>query len=275
MEKEHNTNDMAKSCEEALKALSARLDQGAFSPEEWENFCLQHPSCKKELEQHYALWVSMEGMEIPEPSSQMDQRFYAMLDAYEQEAPLQTSSRSWGQSLRALLGMNPGMSLALGMILFLVGIVTGTLLKPSQNLGEIQQLSQEIQQMRELTMLTLIKQTSPTDRLKGIHLTRSISKPDQHIISALAETLNKDPNANVRLSALEALAPYANQPQVRKLLIEAIPHQDAPLVQMALAELMLKLQEVQSVNAWKRLLDSLEVEPEVKTQVETTINQLS
>ena len=270
---------MEKSCEAALVALSARLDKGNFSSEEWENFCKQYPDCKDELKQHYELWISMAEMTIPDPSPQMDQRFYAMLDTYEREAVESKPIGSVGRSFQALFGREKqrsyGMSWALGLILFLVGIITGSLFRPSQNLPEIQQLSQEIQQMRELTMLTLIKQTSVTDRLKGIHLTRSMAEPDQPIISALAETLQKDPNVNVRLSALEALALYANQPSVRKKLIEAIPHQDAPLIQLALAELMLELQESQSIGAWERLLDSLEVEPEVKTQVETTINQLS
>ena len=264
------------SCEQALAELTQQLEFGKLSENEWVQLIQTYPSCEERLTEIYELWTQIGELPTPKPSPAMDQRFYQMLDQYEQE--VSTSHHSFWNQLRQRLGngvQGGKISWALGLVLFLLGIFSGQFLQPGLRSGEIQQLSQEVKQMRELTLLTLIKQSSVTDRLKGIHLTKDISQPDQSIIHALSETLNNDPNVNVRFSALEALARLANNPEVRKRLIEAIPHQDSPLIQLSLAELMLNLQEGNSLEALKELLQSPQIEPDVEEHVKATINSLS
>lgn len=275
MHSAENTSQTS-SCEQALAQLTQRLEAGKISETEWAQFVQAYPSCEDRLTEIYDLWLTLGEIPTPAPSPEMDKRFYHMLDQYEKEVA-ETADSFWSRAQQQVSHWLQGgkISWAVGLVLFLLGIFSGQFLQPRAGSGELQQLSQEVKQMRELTLLTLIKQSSVTDRLKGIHLTKDISQPDENIIHALSETLNNDPNINVRLSALEALAQLADNPEVRKRLIEAIPHQDSPLIQMSLAELMLILQEDNSLDALKELLQSPQIEPDVEAHVKATINSLS
>ncbi len=62
------------------------------------------------------------------------------------------------------------------------------------------------------------------------------------------------PNVNVRLTTLEALTHFARDPVVREGLIQSILQQESPLVQAALADVMLKLQEKRAIQPFKKLL---------------------
>jgi hypothetical protein len=88
------------------------------------------------------------------------------------------------------------------------------------------------------------------------------------------KTLNADPNINVRLAALEALESFAAEPHVREGLIRSIALQDSPLVQVALAELMLSLQEKSSVNELKKILQQNKTPKEVREKIKKTIDVL-
>jgi hypothetical protein len=76
------------------------------------------------------------------------------------------------------------------------------------------------------------------------------------------------------LAALDALKVYSRDSLVRSKLIESIAIQDSPLVQIALAELMVSIQEKKSVNALKQLLQSDKTAKEVKTKISESIEVL-
>jgi HEAT repeats len=87
--------------------------------------------------------------------------------------------------------------------------------------------------------------------------------------------LNNDENVNVRLTALETLSKMATDPKVREGLIQSINYQDSPLVQSALADLMLSIQEKKSVRSFQKLLKKPETNEAIKTKIKETIHQLS
>ena len=94
------------------------------------------------------------------------------------------------------------------------------------------------------------------------------------MIDALLATLNNDPNVNVRLSTLDALAHLANHPEVREGLIQSIAQQDSPLLQSAIADVMLKLQEKRAVKSFRELLKQKDLNPGVRDKIKQTITQL-
>ncbi|MFM7488632.1 MAG: HEAT repeat domain-containing protein, partial [Cytophagales bacterium] len=67
---------------------------------------------------------------------------------------------------------------------------------------------------------------------------------------------------------------FAAQPHVREGLIRSIALQDSPLVQVALAELMLALQEKSSVSELKKVLQQNRTPKEVKDKIKKTIDVL-
>jgi len=94
------------------------------------------------------------------------------------------------------------------------------------------------------------------------------------VIGALFTTLNGDPNVNVRLATLDALVKLADEPKVREGLVRCIDLQESPLMQSAIADAMVKLQEKSSVMSLKKLLGKKGLNQMVKTNIEKSIQKL-
>ena len=129
--------------------------------------------------------------------------------------------------------------------------------------------------MREMMMLSLLQNPSASERMRGVSYTSNISKVNRKMADALLETLNNDPDVNVRLTTLEALTQFANNPVVREGLVQSIVQQESPLVQAALADVMLKLQEKRSVSPFKKLLQHKDLNGMVRSKIEQTITRLT
>ena len=114
----------------------------------------------------------------------------------------------------------------------------------------------------------------PTERLKAISISNQINNADDKIIDALLNTLNNDENVNVRLMAVEALYNYADNPKVRIGLIRSIEKQESPIVQVALADVMVMLQEKRSVSELKKLLEKNNIDKNVEAKLKSSIELL-
>jgi hypothetical protein len=125
-----------------------------------------------------------------------------------------------------------------------------------------------------MMMISLLEKESATDRLRAVSLSEEIQGPSKKVTDALFKTLNSDPSVNVRLASLEALQNYAKAPTVREGLVRAIAQQDSPLVQVALADLMVKLQVKSSVNELKKIMEQKTTPAEVKQRIKESINVL-
>ncbi|MDH4198659.1 MAG: HEAT repeat domain-containing protein, partial [Candidatus Aminicenantes bacterium] len=97
---------------------------------------------------------------------------------------------------------------------------------------------------------------------------------DGEMIQALLRTLNDDPNVNLRLAAAESLAGQARNPAVRRGLIESIDRQESPLVQLALADILLDLGEKGAAPSLDRLLQRRDLDYGVKRRLEAVRSQL-
>ena len=86
--------------------------------------------------------------------------------------------------------------------------------------------------------------------------------------------LNTDSNVNVRLAAVTSLSNYVENPIVREGLVMSIAKQESPMVQIALADLMVKLQEQQSIDSMEELLNKANTNDVVKQKLEESINQI-
>ena len=136
-------------------------------------------------------------------------------------------------------------------------------------------LTKEVQEMRLMMKHSLIDTPSASERLKAVSYTKEITDVDDKVVQALFTTLNNDPNVNVRLVTLEALAELAHDPKVRQGLVLSLTKQDSPLVQVALADVMVKLQEKRSIKAFKQMLRRDDLNDLVKSKLQQTIKDLS
>jgi hypothetical protein len=206
-------------------------------------------------------------MESPSPSMNLDDQFYAAL-AHEKKAMKIESSFSW-----------PSWSiifprLAFGAVLIFVGFSVGYFVQSPLEKREVSQLTEEVGELKEMMMLSLLEKESASQRLKAVSLTSEMNQASEKVTNALFTTLNHDENVNVRLAALDALKSYSKESTVRAKLIESINIQDSPLVQMALAELMVSIQEKKSVEALKQVLQRDKTPKEVKSKISESIKVL-
>ncbi len=148
------------------------------------------------------------------------------------------------------------------------------LLAAGSDKQQLQVLSSQIHEMREMILLALLENPSASERIRGVSYTNEISKVNRNVINALLSTLNNDPNSNVRLMTLEALTHYSDDPAVREGLVHSILQQDSPLVQAALADVMLKLQEKKAVPSLKELLHQKDLNEMVRMKIQQTITRL-
>jgi HEAT repeat protein len=101
-----------------------------------------------------------------------------------------------------------------------------------------------------------------------------LKNPNVKTLAALVNTLDTDPNPNVRLAAVEALYLFRNQPGVKESLVESLAVQDSPLVQVALIDLLVEIREQRAAEALKALVKNDKLNPDVKKLAEQGIKQL-
>lgn len=216
----------------------------------------------------------MDSIEVPKPSSAMRDRFYTML-----EEEKQAQSVSWSQKLNAWIDAQKSRFelryVVYAAAVFLAGLLIGDLYAPLSNQDEqIDQLMAEVSQMREVMMISLLDNSSPTERLKAVNISSEIRSVDDRVVNALLKTLNNDTNVNVRVAAVEALTGHASNPSVRAGLVNSITQQESPIVQAALADAMLALQEKQAVDEFRKLLARDGLNMNVRNKLENTIAAL-
>jgi len=203
----------------------------------------------------------------PKPSMDLDHRFYAMLK--EEKAK---SSRNLFDVQWPTWNLMP--RLAFAAVLLIIGFVGGYLINGPQAKSDVTSLTKEVTDLKEMVMLALLEKESATDRLKAVSLTNEMDKASRKVTEALIQTLNQDGNVNVRLAALDALRPYTRDGNVRESLIRSIANQNSPMVQVALAQLMVELNEKKSVKELQKLLQEEATPKEVKERIEESIQVL-
>jgi hypothetical protein len=94
------------------------------------------------------------------------------------------------------------------------------------------------------------------------------------VVAALVSAATTDPSVNVRLAAIEALAPRAAEPPVFDRLVRALPEQDSPLVQVALVDLLLESDGEAARQAAGRLAADDKTDPAVRRHVRERLGSL-
>lgn len=232
------------------------------------DFLTSNPEKAKELKELEQTWDLFEEIERPEASEAMDARFEGMMDAYaEKQKEVRPNMLDW-------IVAQMTKSWQVGLASLVMGLFIGWWMLPSQDQKQdIAQLSSEIQSMKEMMMLTLLEQPKAQERIRAVNLAAELPKADTKVINALISTLNHDDNINVRLASLESLVRYVDEPDVRHALVDALKMQESPLVLVAIADVLVAIQEKSSVDAMEQLKENTEDEI-VKEKLNESIQTL-
>ncbi len=210
--------------------------------------------------------------ESPEPSEAMSEGFYTMLA----EAKRKEKVKSPGfldQLSQAFFSTVFG-RMAFGISLLVIGVLAGMSFGGSNDSSQMLALTEKVAEMQQTMMFSMLEEESVTERLKGIQMSNELPRSNKKVTDALFMTLNNDESTNVRIAALQVLEGYADDPVIREGLINSITRQESPLMQVALAELMVELEEKKSIDQFRQLLESENTPDEVKTTLEESIGKI-
>lgn len=236
-------------------------------------------SCREELEILNETWTKLGVLPEQQPGENLRENFYTMLESY--KAGLEQKKQGFGTKkwLDSVFGKiwprKPAFQFAFTIILLLIGFSIGLILPAaSPDKTESRQLRREVRELRQSAALAMLKLDSSSERIRGVSFSTQVENPDKKTLIALLDTLNNDPNVNVRLSAVDALYLFSNDPLVKEGLIQSLSRQESPLVQIALIDLIGDIREKRAVKALKELIKRQKVNPVVKKQAERSIQQL-
>lgn len=204
------------------------------------------PDCRRQARELTDLWEALPaadpGLAVGEtPSGRLRERFDESLGALieaqslkgTRRRPAQSEGRvlagPWTRTVVTALAASLAVGVALGF--FVGGQVTTR--------AEVEALRTEMRAVNETVAVALMNHTTASERLRGIALSSDNLEAipgDSRVIDALFERVRNDPNDNVRLAAVEALAGAVDRAEVRDGLADSIGYQESPEVQAVVLE---------------------------------------
>lgn len=258
-------------------------------------------ACRAEAAAMRRIWEELERLPEEIPGEEMRQRFAASLEPYLESARGRRLSGLSGEPRRAFDRLGAGFegwlerwlprrplaqaglaaaTLAVGVLIGSghgIGLPWGSRAGAGagEQLGEIGALRSEVRSLSRLVTLSLLKQDSASERLRGVSFGRQAGPGDDRVLQALLDTLRHDPDVNVRLAAVDALAPALGQPAVRGQLLQEVGRQRSPMVQIALIDLLLARDRAGSRQQLLDLTASPSLDATVRGYLQTRLHQVS
>lgn len=166
--------------------------------------------------------------------------------------------------------------IAASVALVVSGVFIGMLiLKNQESNKQLAELKREMEMTKQLVIQSLDDQTSASRRIQAVNATHGVDRPDDEILKALIRTMNNDDNTNVRLAAVEALAGFADDPEVLSALIASMEKQTDPLVQITLINLMVQLKQKGAVEELQKIIKDDKTIEAVKDEAHMAVFKLS
>jgi hypothetical protein len=139
---------------------------------------------------------------------------------------------------------------------------------------EIADLRAKVDSVGSLVTANLLSQRSTSERLQTVLATLDKKNPDQKVIGDLIGSLALDPSTTVRLSAVDALYPHANQQIVRSGVLATLPRGPSPLVQVAMIDFLVAARDREAKPELERMARSETVDQAVREAAKRALAQL-
>jgi len=267
-------NDRNMNCKEVTELLPEYIEKslGRDLLGEIETHLGKCSACKDELNMQLHIEGLLSGVREEEVPARVDSSFQAMLEN-EKKAGKQHLMEKMNRKQFPL----PFLArIAAGILLLISGVFIGYFIHPAENSSkEISGLNQEMTEMKNLVILSLITQESPSERIKAVSFIREISKPDPKLIETLFGTLNNDKNVNVRIAAAQALSKFKNNKDIAKGIVRSLETQTEPLVQIMLINLAVETRGNDVAPELNRMLRRSDLMDEVKNYAQKGIKSLA
>jgi len=263
--------------EQIPECLAGRLESGARER------LIAHldvcSACRADVAEMGVVWRGLESLPVVEPDAAMRSRFLEVLEAYHagmeqaQGRTVVSGRPGWWTA-----GWWPARAVwqtALALALLLAGGFGGHYLaRPRTTAPEIALLQGQVENLRQLVALSMLQDQSPSSRIRGVAYGSQVSPPDRQIDQALLYAVNHDANVNVRLSAVDALEKLALNPEIQRALVDALPMQDSPLVEIALIDVLVGVHDKGAVDALRKLAEEPQSDESVRQRAAAGVKKL-
>ncbi len=101
---------------------------------------------------------------------------------------------------------------------------------------------------------TLLDESSPIKRIKGINASHTAENPDWDVVKLLLNTLEKDISSNVRMAAVQGLRKYLNKEDTRIGLIKALDKETDASVKIAIINLLTGAKEQRAIEPLQKII---------------------
>lgn len=145
----------------------------------------------------------------------------------------------------------------------------------SNVMSEIGNLKKEIQETKDLLIVSMLKRESASERIQAVNYSYDLQRPDEKVLKALIYTLDFDPNVNVRLAAADAIGRFGYDEYVRDALIKSLMKQQEPTLQITIIETLTKLNVRTALPAFRLLAEDDRTSEFVRQKVEEGTKILS
>jgi hypothetical protein len=168
--------------------------------------------------------------------------------------------------------------IAAGFALLVCGTFIGAMinsgLRNKLQANELSQLQTEVSSLKRAAMFTMLRDESSSYRLQAVNYADELKAPDDNVIEALVETLNKDKNVNVRLAAAYALSKFADQKPVCDSLVKSLSLQNDPIIQVTLINILVERQEKSAIRPIQQIISDEGTMKEVKDVAQNGVRKL-
>jgi len=230
------------------------------------------PDGAADMNEARALWRALAAWPEEAPSERSRSRFYAMLEGFQEGRRGRAANGGWRAWLAGFAWPRLAVQTALAAVLLAFGFWLGG--RGATRAPEGRPMSAELDGMARRASLALMRHQSPGERLAGVAWTYRLDETEPRIVEALLEIVRADENVNVRLAAVDALTAYRDAPRARQGLIQALGYQSSPLVQIALIDALVGIEEKGAVRGLRDLLTAQQIDPAVRRRAELGVAEL-
>ena len=237
------------------------------------------PDCQREYSSLAQTLTALDALPVAKPGPALRKNFYAMLEEEKNSAAsISAAADRQRRSHRASLWrwiLAPVAAGALAVVAFMAGTRYGPATPPpGMDPATKQELTDLRKQVAQLASDTLNYQRSTTDRLQGVLATVDQKNPNPKVISELITALALDPSVTVRLAALDALYPHANQPAVRSGVLASLPRDPSPQVQVAMIDFLVAARDREATPELERMSRNATLDAQVRAAAQRALAQL-
>lgn len=246
------------------------------------------PDCQREFSALNQTLAALDALPTPPASSQLRRNFYAMLEEEKHSAASVRAATDREQRRRRVVWWRWVLSPIAVCLLVGAGFFAGrrSPSEPSPTAAvadndmrrQVQDMRAELDRMKtfnQLVAISLQSQQEPASkRLRGVLTSATQENPNDRVISELITSLALDSSANVRLRALEALYPHADQDVVRAGVLASLPRESNPLVQVSMIDFLAGARDHQAKPALERISASETSDMNVRAAAKRALTQL-